>query len=112
MEYSSTFEYPLDSLYLDHSNTLVINCNLYCYFESATNSKVIISVENENDTYIWRDFSIGKYIGAYSNWWQAKCETEINCNELKKNSILKIYIWNEDKKTGYIDNFEVRLIKL
>jgi hypothetical protein len=25
---------------------------------------------------------------------------------------LKIYLWNEDKKIGYIDNFEIRLIKL
>ena len=112
MEYSSTFEFPLDSLYLEDSDKLVINCNLYCYFENSTNSQVVISVENENDTYIWRGFGIGKYLHAYSNWWRVKCETEINANELKDNSILKIYLWNEDKKVGYIDDFEVKLIKI
>jgi len=42
----------------------------------------------------------------------AKCETEVNFNEIKNNSILKIYIWNADKKIGYIDNFEIKIIKL
>jgi len=111
-EYSSTFEFPLDSLHLEDGNKLLINCNLNCYFESPTNAKFVIAIENENETYIWRAFEINKFIRAYSNWWHAKCETEINADELKKNSILKVYIWNEDKKTGYIDNFEVRLIKI
>ena len=85
IEYSAAFEFPLDSLYLDPNDKLLINCNAYCYFEGATNSKIVISVENENDTYIWRGFGVGKYIRAYSNWWLTKCETELNISEIKNN---------------------------
>jgi len=112
VEYSSTFSYPLDSLYLENSNKLIINCNLYCYFERSTNSQFVIAVENDGDTYIWRGFGLNEYIRAYSNWWQAKCETEINYSDLKENSILKIYVWNEDKIIGHIDNFEISLKKM
>jgi len=112
VEYSATFEYPLDSLYLEDSNRLLIHCNLYCYFERPTNAQMVIAVENAGDTYIWRGFGINEYIRAYSNWWQAKCETEINANDLKPRSILKIYVWNEDKIPGYIDNFEISLKKM
>jgi len=109
-EYSATFVFPLDSLHLEDNGKLVISCNLNCYFESATNSQVVIAVESEDNTYIWRSFEIGKFLRAYSHWYPAKCETEININEIINNSILKIYVWNENKKTGYIDNFEIRLI--
>ena len=112
IEYSSTFEYPLDSLHLEDNDKLVINCSLFCYFESKTNSQIVISFESDNDTYIWRSFEIDKYKKAYSNWWNVKCETEINANELKNNSTLKIYVWNENKKVGYIDDFEIRLMKI
>jgi len=91
---------------------LLISCNLYCYFTRPTNSQFVIAIENDGDTYIWRGFGLNEYIRAYSNWWQAKCETEINYNDLKENSILKIYVWNEDKITGHIDNFEISLKKL
>ncbi len=41
-EYSSTFEYPVDSLQVTDSNSLLVRCNLYCYFEDKTDSKIVI----------------------------------------------------------------------
>jgi len=111
-EYSATFVFPLDSLYLEESNKLLISCNLNCYFENPTNAKIVIAIEHDGETYIWQGFDLNKFIRAYSNWCHAQCETEINAGELRNNSILKIYVWNEDKKTGYIDNFEIKLIRI
>ncbi|MCL2290735.1 MAG: glycosyltransferase family 39 protein [Bacteroidetes bacterium] len=112
IEYSSTFEYPLDSLHFEGHRKLLIACNLDCYFESPTKAQIVIAIENDGETYIWRSFGINNSIRAYSNWWPVKCETEILIDELKENSVLKVYVWNEDQKTGYVDNFEVRLVKL
>jgi len=111
-EYSSTLEYPIDSLGLQVQDKLIITCNLHCYFDNKTNSRIVISFENEEGSYIWRGFEIDPFIKAYSNWWQAKCEMEVFFEEFKENSVIKIYVWNEDKKIGYIDNFEIRMIKI
>jgi hypothetical protein len=81
IEYSATFEYPLNSLSDKNFDKLIIACNLYCYFERATNAQIVITVENENNAYIWRAFGINKYKHTYSNWWRAKCEKEINAKD-------------------------------
>jgi len=111
-EYSSTLEYPIDSLGLRTHDKLIIDCNFYCYFNNKSNSQIVISIEDEKGSYIWRGFEIDSFIKAYSNWWPARCEMELFFEELKENSMIKIYVWNEDKKIGYIDNFEIRMIKI
>ena len=72
---------------------------------------LVIDVNTDKETKIWQGFPINKFIKAYSNWWLAKCETEINCSEIPKNSFLKVYVWNSDGKEGYIDNFGIKLFK-
>ncbi len=109
LEYSSTFEYPIDSLPLDNLNQLFISCNAYCYYTDKTNSKLVISIENSKGIYILESIEINKYLNAFSNWWPIKHEISIHKNDLKENSKIKIYLWNIDKKKAYIDNFEVKI---
>jgi 4-amino-4-deoxy-L-arabinose transferase-like glycosyltransferase len=109
IEYSSTFEYPIDSLPLGDLNQLFISCNAYCNFNDKTNSKLVISIEDSNGAYIWEGIEINKYLKAFSNWWPIKHEINIDVNGLKEKSKIKVYIWNIDKKEAYIDNFKVEL---
>lgn len=109
-EFSSTFSYPLDSLPVKEFKYLIISCKLFCKVEQETSSKLIISVETKDSAYISQSMEINKYLKAYSNWWPANFEIEINKNEIKNASFLKVYLWNIDRRKMFIDNFSVKII--
>jgi len=111
-EYSSTFVYPLDSMIEHNFNALLFSSKVYCNFDNKTASSLIVSIENPEGQYFWKSTDINKHIIAYSNWSLVKLDVKIDKKELKKNSILKIYIWNPKKEKGYIDNFNVKIIGL
>ncbi len=108
-EFSSTFEYPLDSLLCTEPNGLLIQCSLFCYAEDKTSSSLIVSLENNEGTYFWKAFEINRYLKAYSNWWPLSYEITILPEELKAGSSLKVYVWNNDKAAVYIDNFQIKI---
>lgn len=111
-EYSSTFEYPLDSLTRDGSNNLLVQCSLFCYVGDKTSTKIIVSLENGEDAYFWKAFELDRYIKAYSNWWPVSIDVTIPKEDLRANSRLKVYVWNNDKQIVYIDNFGINIIDL
>jgi len=106
--FSSTFEYPLDSLQGEGSQGLLVQCNLFFYAEDKTNAKIIVSLENYEGAYFWKALELDKYIKAYSNWWPVSFNVSIPQKDFKSESSLKVYVWNNDKKTVYIDNFGIR----
>ena len=112
IEYSATFSFPMDSLLAVTKNDLLVSCNLQCYFEDKTDAILVVSLEDENGSYIWKGLGVNKYIKAYSNWCPIKYNVIIPHNELKINSVLKIYLWNQNKKKAYIDDFEMKIISL
>lgn len=111
-EYSSTFQCPMDSLLLNKEDEIEITCNVQCYFEDRTDAKLVISLETPDGNYIWHAIDVNKYVKAYSNWWPLKAAFSLKGNEIKGGSLLKIYIWNINKKEAYIDNFEVNIAKI
>jgi len=111
-EYSATFQYPVDSLDLSNSNGLLIRCNLYCYFEDETDSKLVVSIADDSGAYVWKAMALNKYIKAYSNWWPVEFEISIDHRELRKDSYLGIYLWNMSRDEAYIDNFEIKFLQI
>ena len=112
LEYSATFSFPIDSLLATTKSNLLISSNLQCYFEDKTDAVLVVSLEDEHGSYIWKGLDVNKYINAYSNWWPIKYNVVIPYNELKNNSVVKIYLWNKNQRKAYIDNFEVKIIGL
>jgi len=49
--FSSTFEYPLDSLQGKESHDLFVQCRLFCYAEDKTKARLIVSLENKEGAY-------------------------------------------------------------
>lgn len=111
-EYSATFYYPVDSLHFDPGERILVTSRFYCNYEDITSAKLVISVEEGNDTYIWEGLPVNKFIKAYSNWWQVKYEYEIPAEKIRKGSVLKVYLWNQDKRTSLIDDFEITVRRL
>jgi 4-amino-4-deoxy-L-arabinose transferase-like glycosyltransferase len=109
-QYSSTFVYPVDSVNQEVFRHLIIQADVMCNLFDTSNASLIISIDNEKGSYIWESIGINKYIKAYSKWWPVKYEEKISVSDLKENSVIKVYIWNSDNTTLYIDNFSVKVI--
>ncbi len=108
-EYSSSFEYELDSLDLDSVSQLSVMCSVYCCFFDKTNAKLVVSVENQDGAYIWYGLEINKFIKAYSNWWPVQHEVTVNKKDIKKDSWIKVYLWNMEKQKAFVDDFEITI---
>lgn len=109
-EFSSTFEYPLDSLQMEASHELLIHCSLYVYAEDQTNAKIIVSIEGATGISLWKALEVNSYIKAYSNWWPLSYSITIPQDDLLPDSHLKVYVWKSDDSEVYIDNFSVKII--
>jgi 4-amino-4-deoxy-L-arabinose transferase-like glycosyltransferase len=108
-EYSAVFSVETDSLVISGFGNLNIGCEVFCHFPGKTKANLVVSIENEEGSYIWNGFPIDKFIKAYSNWWPARLEITVNTREIKSHSQLKIYIWNIEKDPAFIDNFSVTI---
>lgn len=107
--FSSTFEYPLDSLQLKDSHDLFVQCKLNSYAEDKSSAKIIVSLEKNGEAYFWKALELDRYMKAYSNWWPVSFNVSIPQTDFKSESRLKIYVWNNDEQLVYIDNFELRI---
>jgi hypothetical protein len=92
-QFSSTFDYPVDSLKMIHSNDLLVQCRLQCYAVDRSSANIVVSLENKADTYFWEALEINKYIKAYANWWPVSFNVAIPGKDLTADSRLKIYVW-------------------
>ncbi len=109
-EYSSTFEYPLDSLGKEPGQDLLVHTSLFCFAEDKTKARIVISLENDSGIPFWEALEMNKYLKAFSNWWPIAYEVTIPRTHLKQNSRLKIYVWKTDQSTLYIDDFHVKIL--
>jgi hypothetical protein len=108
-EFSATFNYPLDSLPNTTRQGLLITAQVKLMVKSASSAKLVISMEDASGAYLWRAKDLGKSIKAFDNWWPQVYQLELTQAEIKPQSRLKIYVWNEDKKQAWVDDFEVRV---
>ena len=109
VEFSPAFSYPLDSIPCDSPDRLWVGGSVQVRFDDRTSAKVVVAVDDAGGTYIWKALDVNSYIKAYSNWWPVPFEFILSCSEIRKNSYLKVYLWNTDGRMGHIDNFEITL---
>ena len=111
-EFSATFNYPLDSLSTIQTSGIRIAAKALLNVPSATQCKLVISIENPDGAYFWQALDLAKFIKVYENWWPVNFEVDLAKTALKPNSRLKVYLWNEDKKEAWVDDFEVEIREL
>lgn len=109
IRYSSTFDYPLDSLQFDTGQSLVIQCKLYCNAWDRSDARLVVSFEDSTGTYFWKGLDINHLIKAYSNWWPVSFDVTAGPGEIRKKSRLKVYVWKRGKPDLYIDDFGISL---
>jgi 4-amino-4-deoxy-L-arabinose transferase-like glycosyltransferase len=109
VEYSATFWYPVDSLFFEPGDKILITSSFYCNFDDKTSSKLVITLDEGNNSYLWEGLEVNKFLKAFSNWWQINYEYELPAEKIRKGSVLKIYLWNTDKKVAFLDDFAVEI---
>lgn len=107
--FSSTFDYPLDSLHTGDRQDLVIQCDLVCFARNESDTKLIISLEDITGTYFWKALEINRYMKAYSHWWPLSFDATVDCTGIRKESRLKVYLWKNDGTDVYVDNFRINV---
>ncbi len=111
-EFSATFKYSLDSIQSDSTSKVIINSNAWCLSNATTTAKLVVSIDRDGKSYIWQAIEINKFIKAFNNWCNVKFEVQVNSSEIQKNSVLKVYIWNPEKKELFVDDFDVEIIQV
>lgn len=111
-EFSATFNYPLDTLSKIPASGIRIAAKALLNVPDATQCKLVISIENPEGAYFWQAQDLAKFIKVYENWWPVNFEVDLAKTALKPNSRLKVYLWNEDKKEAWVDDFEVGIREL
>lgn len=108
-EFSSVFSVPADTLLTERFNQIVISTRFFYQVDSPTKAVLVISFNDETGSYIWKGLEINRFIKAYSNWWPVEHEIILDTREIKKGSVMTIYIWNMDRDLAYIDNFDIKI---
>jgi len=106
-KYSATFEYSMDSL--KKSGNLNIELSVYLKSLETTTAKLVISIDTPEGSTFWKSYNIDSSIKSYGAWWPLHMNEIIEESTLKKSSILKVYVLNEESNELYLDDFKVTI---
>jgi hypothetical protein len=108
-EYSISFTKPLSSLQ-PPENKLVTAIAWVNAKEKDNNAKLVLSFESGGKAFEWYSASVASFNLKPGEWQKVTISRPVP--KMKGNDdVMKVYIWNEGKKTFYVDDFEVRVEK-
>lgn len=111
-EFSATFNFPLGELKKNADSGIRILVKAQVKVPGPTKAKLVISLENSTGAYFWIDEDLSKFFKVYGQWLPVQYAVDLPKRELKPNSRLKVYVWNEDKSAAAVDDFEVEIWEL
>ncbi len=106
-EYGSTFSKKISDIHFQKNTTLQISCFVK---GNVANASIVFSVDREGSSYIWRSVEIQPYINDVDSWNEAFMAYTLS-EELLPNDELKVYVWNPSKKSFWIDDINIQVIK-
>lgn len=111
-EYSATFNFPLNDLKKPPGSGIRVIAKAQIKVPAQTQAKLVIWLENPEGTYSWQAQELSKYLKVYGQWLPVEYAIDIPQGSLKPNSRLKVCVWNEDKKEGWVDDFEIQIMDI
>jgi hypothetical protein len=110
VEYSEGFSSTInDSMLNTKEGEVVFNVTALATDISMCNLGVILSFENKQGVYVWKRAFVKDWI-TKANQWEDISFTELIPNELKKEDVLKAYVWNPNKHRLMIKKMELKWI--
>jgi hypothetical protein len=107
--YSPTYTALLDSL---NTTEVLVNTNCNVKGENNESNKdilLVISIENDSKTFLWKGIPINKFINGSEKWYKAFNSQVYKIQE--ENTYMKVYLWNKGKSSICIDDFNVSISK-
>ncbi|MCC5916542.1 MAG: glycosyltransferase family 39 protein [Cryomorphaceae bacterium] len=110
--YSSSFNFPLDSILPLGSDALYITTEMQCYFSVDVDAKLVILVEDSTGIYLWNDLPVNQNIESIGHWWPTHMNTIISGETIRPNSTLKVFLYNFSRGDVYFKDFSVEIFHL
>ncbi len=108
-EFSSTFEYPVDSLHIDEQ-MLILETQCRARSSSPGTVLLVLSIE-EGERVLFRSESrIDNELLAPGIWWPVKWTESVAGEVLAAGAKIKVYFYNPTKGDLELDDFQVRLL--
>jgi len=111
-EFSEICSFSLDSLLTDSNPKVTVFSKLQIFATNEAECNLVVSMESNGEQYFWQGFNLSKYVKSKGSWWSASNNLVIDRSTIRKNSMIKIYIWNNKKNEIYIDDFKVELFSV
>lgn len=107
--YSSTFVLELDNLQLASPINLFVSARVQAWTGDATEASLVISLEKGSQNLFYESKKIQQELRSYSAWWPIELNSVIEPKLIQAGAILKVYLYNPDQNSIYLDDFEVSL---
>ena len=109
-EYSATFLYPLK--FVDEPENLKIHISNRLKALDSENIQLVISIDGEaGKNLYWKGIPLAKYIYSYNAWWNVSVFEAIQINPSYSNKTLKVYLWNPDKHSFWVDDWKIEIYR-
>ncbi|MCB9261965.1 MAG: glycosyltransferase family 39 protein [Flavobacteriales bacterium] len=111
--YSSTYVLPTDSIHFQQDKSYFMEAEFLLFlYDKAPNIQLIFSVEDSTGGYIWKNYDVSRHIRAYGLWEPIYIQFDEVGKNIRPNSLLKIYLLNEDLKEVYVDDFTIKISEI
>lgn len=111
-EFSAGCTIALDSLLSDSTQQIMVSPQLKLFAINNPECNLVISMDSAGNQYFWKGYDLSKYVKSKTSWWSVSLNEIINRSKLRKNSLMKIYIWNNKKNEIFIDDFKIEVFSL
>ena len=107
IEFGPTLQMKVKDLFNATDN--IIHTSLWVMAEDLqTDAIMVITLESKSRVYEWRGMNISYFVKKPGDW--AKCYHSWRFPQIKsKKDIIKVYVWNNDRASFVIDNFQVKV---
>jgi hypothetical protein len=111
-EFSSAYVYSLDSTYYTSPTSLLLNLNFQCQFQRKTMPQLIVVLNQYGSEYYRESLVFSNKDAKRNTWFPVSLEIVIPRDKIKQECRLKIFLWNKDKTSFFVDDAEINISKL
>jgi hypothetical protein len=102
------YSFGLSNTFNNLSDTLPtsVDVSVWVYFpETKIKSSLVISIDSVSKNIFWKGVPLADSVKAANQWQEIKVSFEIPKKIMPTDNI-KIYVWNNEKRTFYVDDIK------
>ena len=107
--YSDGFSYKIDDSLLNNKTALVVFKGMIYAEDMNADANLVISFENDSSPYSYYIMSIQDVVRTPKEWTPIYFTAPVS-KDIKKDDLLKCYLWNLGNYPVYIDEMELKIV--